>query len=84
MAVREIDRRRDPLPAFGRDRLGLGLQLFGSETIEQRHILQPAAIVVCEQIPYDGAAGVLVSVKSDEWARRSEVRTVFSVSIRRI
>lgn len=41
---------RDPLPAFGRDRLGLGLQLLGDEAIEQRHILQPAAVIVLEQI----------------------------------
>jgi hypothetical protein len=51
VAVGEVDCQRDPLPTFGRDRLGLGLQLLGGETIEQRHILQPAAIVVCEQIP---------------------------------
>ena len=42
----EIDRHGDPLPALGRDRLGLHLQLFGNETVEQRHVLQPAAIVV--------------------------------------
>jgi hypothetical protein len=54
----------DPLPAFGSDRLGFGFQLFGGETIEQRHILQPAAIVVYEQIPHDGATGLLIGIQS--------------------
>ena len=66
MAVGEVDGHRDPLPAFGRDGLGLRLQLLGDETIEQRHILQPAAIVVLEQIPHNGAAGLLVDIQSDE------------------
>ena len=66
VAVGEIDGDRDPFPAFGRERLGLGLELLGHQTIEQRRILQPAAIVVLEQIAHDDAARRLVGVQSDE------------------
>ena len=66
MAIGEIHRHRDPLPAFGRNSLGLHLQLLGDETIEQRHVLQPAAIVVLEQVAHDGAAGLLIGIEPDE------------------
>ena len=42
------------------------LQLLGDETIEQRHILQPAAVVVFEQVAHDGAAGLLIGIEPDE------------------
>ena len=48
VAVGEIDGHRDPLPALRGDRLGLGRQLLGNETVEQGDILQPTAIVVLE------------------------------------
>ena len=48
VTVGEIDGHRDPLPAFRGDRLGLGLQLFGDETIEQGDVLQPTAVVMLE------------------------------------
>ena len=66
VAIGEIHRHRDPLPAFRRDSLGLRLQLLGDETIEQRHVLQPAAIVVLEQVAHDGAAGLLIGIEPDE------------------
>ena len=50
VAVGEIDGHRNPLPAFLGDRLGLGFQLFGDETIEQGDVLKPAAVVMLEQI----------------------------------
>ncbi len=66
VAVGEIDGDRDPLPALRGDRLGLRRQLLGDETIEQGDILQPAAIVVLEQIAQDAAACLLVGVEPDE------------------
>ena len=47
-------------------RLGFGLQLLGDEPVEQRHVLQPAAIVVLEEIAHHGAAGLLVRIKPNE------------------
>ena len=43
MAVGKIDRRLDPFPAFGGNRLGLGLQLLGHQAVEQADRFQPAA-----------------------------------------
>ena len=37
-AVGEIGRHRDPLPTLGAQRLGLGLELFDHEPVEQRRI----------------------------------------------
>jgi hypothetical protein len=45
VAVREVGRNRDPLPALGPQLLCLGLELFDDQTIEQRRILQPIALM---------------------------------------
>ena len=66
MAVGKVDGDLDPLPALGGDRLGLGLQLLGDQPVEQRDILQPAAIVVLEEVAHDDAAGRLIGVEADE------------------
>src|SRR3546814_14738858 len=55
--VGEADRDLDPLPPFGRDRLGRGLQLLRDQPVEKCCVLQPAAIVGLEQVPHDDAAG---------------------------
>ena len=55
-----------PLPTLGSDSLGFSPEFLGHETIEQRHVLQPAAVVVFEQIPHYGAAGPLVGVQPDQ------------------
>ena len=56
----------DPLPAFGGDRLRLGLQLLGDQAVEQADILQPAAIVLLEEIAHDDAARLLIGIEADE------------------
>ena len=66
MAEREVGRGLDPFPAFAAQRLGLARELLGDEPVEQRRVLEPAAIVVLEQIARDDAAGRLVGVKSDK------------------
>ena len=43
-----------------------GVQLLGNETIEQSDILQPAAIVMLEQISQNTATRLLVGVKPDK------------------
>ena len=66
VAIGKIDSDRDPLPAFGGDRLGLGRQLLGGQAIEQRDVLQPAATVVLEQVAQDRTTGCLIGLEPDE------------------
>src|SRR5712671_2937343 len=66
MAVGEIGRDRDPLPAFATQALRGSLELLGDETVEQRRILKPAAIVLVEQIAGDAAASRLIRFDADE------------------
>jgi hypothetical protein len=62
----EVDVHLDPLPAFGGDLLGLGLQLFGDQTIEQADIFQPTAIVLLKKIAHDDAARLLIGIETNE------------------
>ena len=67
MAVGEIDRRLHPFPAFGGNRLGLGLQLLGHQAVEQADRLQPAAIVILrEEVARDDTSGRFIRVDADE------------------
>ena len=66
MAVGEVGRDLDPLPALGADGLGLPLQLLGDEPVEQGRVLQPAAVVGLEEVAQDDAAGRLVGLDADE------------------
>ncbi len=66
VAIREIGSDRDPLPALGAKCLGLGLELLDDEAVEERRVLEPAAIVVLEQIAHHDAAGRLIDVDADE------------------
>ena len=64
MTVRELYGDRDPLPAFGRDRLSFGFELFGHEAVEQHDVLKPAAVVVLEQIPQNAATRALIGIEA--------------------
>ena len=67
MAVGKIDRRLHPLPAFGGDRLRLGFQLLGHQTVEQADRFQPTAVVILrEEVARNHASGRFVSVEADE------------------
>ena len=66
MAVGEVRRDFDPLPAFGGDHLGVRLQLVGGHLVHERNILQPAAIVALEQVAQDRATGRDVGIHADE------------------
>ena len=66
MAVGEIERDLDPFPALGAQRFGFGGELLGDQPVEQRRILQPAAIVLLEQVAHDDAAGRLIGGEADE------------------
>ena len=48
MAIWEVGRDLDPLPALGADRFGLALELLHDQPVEQSGVLQPAAVVRIE------------------------------------
>ena len=57
VAVGKIRRDLDPFPPLGANRFGVAFELLGDEPIEQAGVLQPAAVVVLEEIAHDRAAG---------------------------
>src|SRR3546814_4971108 len=61
-----VDRDRDPLPAFLADPRAFCLERLVHEPIEERHVLQPAAGIILEQVAQNVAARGNVSVKPDE------------------
>ena len=66
MAVGEAHGHIDPFPALGGDVVGTDLQLLGDEPVEQHGVLQPAAVVVLEQVAQDAAACGVIGVDTDE------------------
>ncbi len=66
VAVGEVGRDLDPLPALGRHRLRLALELLDRELVEQTGILQPASVVALEQVAHHGAASLFIGVDADE------------------
>jgi hypothetical protein len=66
MAPREAGSDLDPLPAFGRDRLGLRAQLLGDKALEQRDVLEPATAVLLEEIAQYISAGRFIGSDADE------------------
>jgi hypothetical protein len=66
VAIGKVRSDRNPLPALGPQLLSHGLELFDNQTVEQRRVLQPAAIVVFEQIARDNAACRFVGFNADE------------------
>src|SRR3546814_2535184 len=74
VAVGEVGRDIDPLPAFGADRLGLFAELLGHQHVEKADILQPAAVIALEQIAQDHATGF----RSEE--HTSELKSLMRIS----
>ena len=66
-AIGEAHRHLDPFPAFAGDRFGGGFQLVGDQAIEQRRILQPAAVVILEEIAQHAAAVGFIGIDADEY-----------------
>lgn len=56
----------DPLPALGRHFIGDRLQLLRDQAVEKRHVFEPAAIVLGEEVAQHRAAGLLIGVHADE------------------
>src|SRR6516165_6864347 len=66
MAEREVQVDLDPLPTFGSDLFRFGPQLLSNEAVEQSRALQPAAIVLLEEIAHDETASLLISRETNE------------------
>jgi hypothetical protein len=66
VAVGEVGSDLDPLPSLVANGLRFPLQLRGDEPVEQRRVLQPAAVVGLEQVAQHDAAGGLVVGDADE------------------
>jgi hypothetical protein len=66
MAVGKIDSCFHPFPAFGGDRLRLGLQLVGHQAVEEADRFQPAAVILREEVARHHASGCLVRIEADE------------------
>ncbi|MFZ3181126.1 MAG: hypothetical protein WA156_13170, partial [Methylocystis silviterrae] len=66
VAIGKIDRDLRPLPAFGAQRVGRFREFFPRKAIKQRHILQPAAMILLEEIAKDNPARRLIGFNADE------------------
>jgi hypothetical protein len=66
VAVGKVERDFHPFPPFGADAICFAIQLFGNQTIEQRRVLQPSAVVLLKEIPHHLTAGSLVAFDSNE------------------
>ncbi len=64
--VGEAQRHLDPPPALRPDGGGFRLQLLHDQVIEQRRVLQPAAVVMLEQVAHHRPAGGHVGLQPDE------------------
>ena len=66
MPVGKLDRGVDPLPALTGDLVGDSAQLLVDQPVEQRDVLQPAAVLLGEEIAQHRAARRLIGVDADE------------------
>jgi hypothetical protein len=55
----------EPLPAVAANGLGLSLELLDYQAVEQRRVLEPAAIVVLEEVAQHDATGRFIGVDAD-------------------
>ena len=79
VTVGEVGGDLDPSPAFRGNALGFRLQSRGNQSIEQRGVCEPAAVILLEEIAQDHAAGRFIGVEAHE-----DGAAVLSVSMRRI
>ena len=68
MAVGELNGDRNPLPAFGCNRLGFGFELFRDETIKQGDVLTPEKIRQTQRDLYATNAFREVNIRTEPMA----------------
>ena len=66
MAIRRINIDADPLPAFGGYVIGNRLQLLRDQAVEERHVFEPAAVVLGEEIAEHSATSLLIGFHANE------------------
>jgi hypothetical protein len=66
IAIGQVGRDLDPLPAFGRECLGLSLKLIGDQPVEEGRVLEPAAVITLEEIAQDDTARRLIGIDTHE------------------
>ncbi len=50
VAIGQVGRHLDPLPALGDQRLGFSLKLLGHQPVEEGRVLEPATVIALEEI----------------------------------
>lgn len=62
IAVGQVKRELDPLPALDRNRLGFGLEFFGHQPIEQGSVLKPATVITLKGVMQHHAARRFIGI----------------------
>ena len=66
IAIGQVGRHLDPLPAFGRECLGLSLKLLGNQPVEEGRLLEPAAVIALKEIAQDDTVRRLIGIDTHE------------------
>ncbi len=66
VAIGQVGRDLDPLPAFGSERFGFSLKLLGHQPIEKGRVLEPTTIIALEEIAQHNTARGLIGIDTDE------------------
>ena len=66
VAVRQVGRHLDPLPALGRERLGFGLKLLGQQPDQKGRVLQPPTVVASKEIAQSSTARGFIGIDTHE------------------
>ena len=64
VAVGQVKRDLDPLPALNRNRLSLGLEFFRHQPIEQGRVLEPATVIALKEVMQHRAARRFVGLNT--------------------
>ena len=64
VAVGQVKRDLDPLPALNRNRLSLGLEFFRHQPIKQGRVFEPTSIIALEQVMQHPAARRFVGINT--------------------
>ena len=62
VAIGQVGRDLDPLPAFGSERFGFSLKLLGHQPIEKGRVLEPATVIALEEITQHDTARRLIGI----------------------
>lgn len=66
VAIGQVERDLDPLPALGRDGFGFSRKLFADQTIEQGRVFQPAAVIALEEVMQHSATHRLIGLDANK------------------